>query len=182
MDLSARLRVARVHTAPFAEVVRRMRQTPMEMLDFGAVPTDVSPFAGIYIDSLMRAARPETVLKACSGVGGVHVTSSALVIHLVVKGVHPAVYMFPLRVTPDLATEAPLPVKFLKLAVVDAAMCNSVPMASLWNGKMHTFARVPKMHARAHEPLEAGILDAMTPATSDPRVPSPCLKKCLTVR
>ena len=162
MDLFARLRAAKVHIAPFADVVRAMRQLPVEMADLGdaPVPADAHRALAADLGDLLRKVKPETVLKACVGVGGVQLTSSGTVFHLVVKGVHPDVYMHPMRMTPEQMAEDPLPAKYLKLATVDAALCNSGDVSALWNGAMHTFRRVPKMHTWSTAALEADIRHA----------------------
>lgn len=162
MDLFARLRAAKVHTAPFADVVRAMRQLPVEMADLGVAPAPADAHTALAADlsDMLRKVKPETVLKACVGIGGVQVTSSGTVFRLVVKGVHPDIYMHPMRMTPEQMAEDPLPAKYLKLAAVDAALCNSEDVPALWNGAMHTFGHVPKMHTWSTPALEADIRHA----------------------
>ena len=162
MDCYGRLNAAKVATTPFADVVRSMRKGPVAMLDLGVAPVNVSPHVASELADMLRALPPNVVMKVCAGMGGVQVTTRGTVFYMVLKGVHPDVYMYPMLMTPEQMRVTPLPAKYFKLAVIDAAMTNDVSdVSSVWDGRKHTFARVPKLHKRSNAVMEADIRHAV---------------------
>lgn len=163
MTLVRRLRGVRLDRVAMADAVRRVRSERVELVDLRECANQPGMGCEAEVARLMAFVSADVAMRVAAGVCGVRkdARTGELLVLLAVKDVHPAVYTHPLRMSREQQLQTPQAARLLMLAAIDAALSSGMSPALLWDGRLHRFERVPRLHSGLSRPLlEAELRDA----------------------